>query len=186
MKITRISIQTPAELMKQNANWLMGLGVLMIVLGSLGMWAVTAVTMMSMMVVGALFILASLAQWVDVFWRRHWNDHGWRILVACLYLFIGWVMIREPAVASEVLTLYLAIFLILIGMIRILVALSSREFIGWKMLLIVGISSLVLGVLILMQWPSSALWVIGLIVVLELLISGWSYVFIGFALKRLS
>ena len=53
---------------------------------------------------------------------------------------------------------------------------------GWP--LIGGIAAIFLGFMILARWPISGLWVIGLFVAIELILSGWSYIFIALAVKE--
>jgi uncharacterized membrane protein HdeD (DUF308 family) len=57
---------------------------------------------------------------------------------------------------------------------------------GWGWFFIAGLAALVLGLLILLQWPFSGLWFIGLFVSIELMICGWTYIFLAFALRRAS
>jgi uncharacterized membrane protein HdeD (DUF308 family) len=51
-------------------------------------------------------------------------------------------------------------------------------------LLASGIVSVILGVLIWAQWPVSGLWVIGLLVGIQLLFTGWSLVMLALAARR--
>jgi uncharacterized membrane protein HdeD (DUF308 family) len=55
---------------------------------------------------------------------------------------------------------------------------------GWYWALIAGIISILLGVIIIAQWPISGLWVIGLFVAIELIFNGWAYVFIALAARN--
>ena len=55
---------------------------------------------------------------------------------------------------------------------------------GWAWILIAGLTAIVLGVLILMQWPYSGLWVLGLFIAIELIVNGWTYIFIALAMRR--
>lgn len=52
---------------------------------------------------------------------------------------------------------------------------------GWP--LISGLVSVLLGGMILAQWPQSGLWIIGLFIAIELLLNGWSYLFIALAAR---
>ena len=38
--------------------------------------------------------------------------------------------------------------------------------------------------MIVLQWPVSGLWVIGLFVAIELILNGWSYVFVALAARK--
>jgi uncharacterized membrane protein HdeD (DUF308 family) len=55
---------------------------------------------------------------------------------------------------------------------------------GWYWPLLSGIVSILLGGLIVAQWPASGLWVIGLFVAIELIFNGWSYIFIALAARK--
>ena len=54
---------------------------------------------------------------------------------------------------------------------------------GWWWVLLSGIMSIVLGAIILAQWPATGLWVIGLVIAIELIVNGWSYIFVALAAK---
>jgi uncharacterized membrane protein HdeD (DUF308 family) len=47
-----------------------------------------------------------------------------------------------------------------------------------------GLVSILLGAMIVLQWPVSGLWVIGLFVAIELILNGWSYVFVALAARK--
>ena len=54
---------------------------------------------------------------------------------------------------------------------------------GWP--LIGGIADIFLGFMILARWPVSGFWVIGLFVAIEMIISGWSYIFIALGARQM-
>jgi len=54
---------------------------------------------------------------------------------------------------------------------------------GWWWLVLAGAVSAALGVMILMQWPQSGLWIIGLFIAIELIFNGWSYIFVALAAR---
>jgi uncharacterized membrane protein HdeD (DUF308 family) len=49
-----------------------------------------------------------------------------------------------------------------------------------------GIITLLLGLMILARWPSSALWVIGLFLAIELIVNGWTQILVAVAARRSS
>jgi uncharacterized membrane protein HdeD (DUF308 family) len=55
---------------------------------------------------------------------------------------------------------------------------------GWVWMLVAGIVALAVGVLILAHLPSSATWAIGLLVGINLIMSGWAYLFLPMAVAR--
>ncbi len=97
---------------------------------------------------------------------------------------IGIEIIARPMVASAVLTLLFASGIILVGIVRIVMAIQLRGLKNWGWPLLSGIVSVSLGLIIAAKWPVSGLFVISLFVAIELIIHGWSYIFIALAAKN--
>lgn len=104
--------------------------------------------------------------------------------IAIIYILVGIEIIARPLVASAVLTLMLAVGIILVGTARIVMAIQHRGLKNWGWPFISGIISILLGLVIAVKWPVSGLFVIGTFVAIELIIHGWSYVFLGLAAKK--
>jgi len=175
--------KVPAEL-SRNWGWLFGLGVLFVILGGIGLGMVVGLTLASMLFLGVLLIIAGVSQIVDVFKSKHWKGVIWHALIAVLYILGGGLVIYDPIMASTLITAFLAGVLILIGVTRLLMAITLRHSRGWGWLLLAGLTAIILGIMILMQWPWSGLWVIGLFIAIEMLVNGWTYIFLAFAIRR--
>ncbi|MFZ4077146.1 MAG: HdeD family acid-resistance protein [Legionellaceae bacterium] len=170
--------------LQRNWGWLLGLGVLLLVLGCIGLGMTVGLTFVSMLFLGFLFIIAGFAQIIDVFKSHHWKGIVAHALIAVLYMLGGAMVIYDPILASAVVTALLAWMFIIIGITRLIMAIVLRHTSGWGWLLFGGLTAMILGVLILMQWPYSALWIIGMFIAIELIINGWSYIFISLAMRR--
>lgn len=169
----------------RNWGWLFGLGILFILLGCLSLSMVVSLTLMSIFFLGVLFEIAGVAQLIDVFGSRRWRAALWHALIAFFYIILGGFIIFDPVLASSIITLLIACTLIVIGLSRFIMALSLREHTtGWLFLLISSLASIILGILIITEWPISGLWVIGLFISIELLINGWSYVFFSIVIRK--
>jgi uncharacterized membrane protein HdeD (DUF308 family) len=106
------------------------------------------------------------------------------VLIGLLYVAAGIDIIYNPVRASEILTLILAGILIAVGVSRIIMAIQIRGAVdGWYWSLLSGLVSILLGGMIIAQWPVSGLWVIGLFVAIELLFNGWSTIFVALAAR---
>ncbi len=177
--------QTPSKSINRNWGWLFGLGIIFILLGSLSLGMVVSLTLMSIFLLGVLFEIAGIAQLVDVFKSRRWQASLWHALIAFFYMILGGFVIYDPILASSIVTLLIAWTFIVIGIFRFMMTISLRTHsAGWFFFLISSLASIVLGILILAHWPSSALWVIGLFISIELLINGWSYIFFAVAMRK--
>ena len=170
--------------LKKKWGWLLALGVLLIVLGTVGLWMSFAMTLATVIMFGALLMVGGVFQLLNAFQIKSWKSVLWHVLIALLYIAAGIVIFTDPVFASLSLTIALAWILIAVGLLRILMALQLRPASGWVWPLVSGVISILLGAMILAQWPTSGLWVIGLFVAIEIIVNGWSSVFIALAARK--
>lgn len=170
--------------LRKNWGWLLALGIVFIILGTIGLGMTFALTVVSLLVFGVLLLVGGVIQIVQAVKVKGWKSVLWHVLMAVLYLLAGIAVLTDPVLASLVLTLMLAGAIAAIGIIRVVVAIQHRDTKGWIWSLLSGIVSIVLGVLIYVQWPISALWLIGLFVAIDLIVHGWSYIFLALAARE--
>jgi uncharacterized membrane protein HdeD (DUF308 family) len=173
------------EAMSKAWGWMLAMGIVMVILGTLGLGATFMVTMATMFFFGVLILIGSGAQLVEAFYVQGWKSRVWHVLVAVLYFVAGITIINQPALASTMFTLIIAFTLIAIGGVRIIAAFQMRGVEGWVWMLIAGIAAVVLGTMIVAKWPVSGLWVIGLYVAIELIMNGWSMIAVALAAKKM-
>ncbi|CEG55798.1 HdeD family acid-resistance protein [Legionella fallonii] len=169
--------------LKRNWGWILGFGILFLILGCIGLGMVVGLTLVSMIFFSALLIIAGITHIVDVFKHRDWKGIIWQSLIAILYIVAGSIIFYDPFLASTLITAILAGLLIVIGVTRIIMAFALKDSTGWIWLLLAGITAIILGILILIQWPISGLWVIGLFIAIEMIVTGWTYIFIALSLR---
>lgn len=164
-------------------GWILAIGVLMLILGTIGIGATFALTLTTVMFFGILILIGSGFQLLDAFRYKGWSLIG-KMLIALLYLAVGFIMVKNPLLASTTLTLFIAWALIAVGIVRIIMAFQLRGVDGWIWTLISGIAAIVLGIMILNNWPESGLWVIGMFVAIELIFNGWGMIMLALAVKN--
>lgn len=169
--------------LQRSWGWLLALGILFVILGVVGVGMTVGLTLVSMLFLGCLFILAGFVQIVDVFKSHEWRGIVGHALIAVLYIVGGGLVIYDPVLASAIITALIAWVLIIIGITRFIMAIVLRHASGWGWFLFAGIVAIVLGVMILMQWPYSAMWVIGLFIAIELIVNGWTYIFLALGMR---
>lgn len=175
------------EVARQNWGWLLTMGILFVLLGTIGLGMTVTLTLTSIIFLGAFLIVGGAFQLFYAFKDRR-NRSGreltLNVLLALLYIIAGiWVM-NNPAMASALTTAMIAGFLAALGVLRIIAAFDKKPEKGWGWLLAAGIASLVLSLLIFLHWPSSALWVIGLFIAVEMIFHGWAYIVVALALRN--
>lgn len=170
--------------LSRNWGWLLAFGILSIILGTVGMGMTFGLTLVSVVFFGALLIVGGTFQLVDAFKCQGWKGALWHIVIALLYIAGGLLIVVDPVLASETLTLALAAVLIAVGVSRVMMALQHRGQTGWGWLVLSGVISIALGAMIVAKWPMSGMWVIGLFVAIELIFNGWAYLFVALAARR--
>ena len=179
-----MSLET--EVMNQISKkwgWILAIGILLLVLGVIGLGATFAMTLTTVTFFGFLILIGGGFQLVDAFREKGWSLIG-SILIALLYVAVGIIMVKNPLLASTTLTLFIAWALIAVGIVRIIMAFKLRGVDGWIWTLIGGIAAIVLGIMILNNWPESGLWVIGMFVAIELIFNGWGMIMLALAAKN--
>ena len=104
------------------------------------------------------------------------------LIVGIFYAIAGLYILFNLASAAVALTLAFGILFLAEGIFTIIMAFTNRvgNSMSWLMVLN-GVITLILGILVLNSWPSSALWLIGLYVGISLLFSGISLLAAGLA-----
>ncbi|MCF7985794.1 MAG: HdeD family acid-resistance protein [Thiohalocapsa sp.] len=169
--------------LEKNWGWLLAFGLASIVLGTIGLGMTYYLTQATAVFIGALLIVGGVLQLLDAMKCRGWKSVAWHILIALLYVVAGLITVTHHQIAAISLTLILASILIAVGILRAIIAFQIRPAKGWYWPLISGIVSLILGGMIMAEWPQSGLWIIGLFIAIELIFNGWSYVFVALAAR---
>lgn len=168
-------------------GWLLALGLLFIVGGTLGVLYAVSLTIVSVLVFGGLAMGAGAMMLWHSFTsgEDRWSGRAMHIAIAVSYLVLGGLLLWNPVSGSISLTIILTAFLVAVGIIRIGYAWRCRRQ-GWRWRLsgLGGVIDLILAGLILAGWPATALWVIGLFVAVELIVSGWMLVGIALAARK--
>ncbi len=172
------------EGLRRNWGWVLALGVALIVLGIVALGAAVLTTVASVIFFGWLLIAAGVLETLEGFWQRAWSGFFLDLLTGLLYLVVGAMIVGNPLVAAETLTLMIAMALIFVGLLRIALSLATH-FHHWVWLLINGIISVVLGVMILRGWPETGFWVIGMFIGIDMLFYGWSLVMLALGVRTI-
>jgi len=157
---------------KESVGWSIGLSVLMILAGILAIVIPPAAGIAVLAVVAWLLMLSGAVHLVFAWHTRSAGGMVWELLVGVLYIFVGAYTLLHPVAGLAALTLFLAIYLFVEGVLEFILSFSLRPMPGSNWLLFDGIVTLVLAILIWRSWPSSSEWVIGTLVGISMLFSG--------------
>ena len=169
--------------LRRNWGWLMAEGIILIILGVLGLGAVGLLSLASAIWFGAMIFVGGIVVLIDAFRHQGWKSRLWHILIGLLYLAVGAMTFVNPLVATASLTLLAGAALVATGVLRLIMAFQNRELPYWGWVAFSGVLSLLLGGMILAQWPASSLWVLGTFLAIELIFQGWAAIALARAIR---
>ncbi len=176
----------PAGLEKVRARWgwFVAFGIALIVLGVVAWIEVVAVTLVSVVFIGAAMLVGGVLQVGHAFMTKGWGGFFLHLAGGVLYVVGGFLIMDEPVTGSVVITLMLAAVMVVGGILRIVIALRHRELRGWWLGVLGGIVTFALGVLLYVTLPWSGLWVLGTLVAVELVMVGATWLQFGLLLRK--
>ncbi|MGW7051476.1 HdeD family acid-resistance protein [Streptomyces sp. NPDC054887] len=159
-------------------GWLAVLGVILVLGGIVGLVYTGLATLTSMLLFGWLLLVGGLVGLLQAVQSRGSNFFWLGVVVAALNLAAGIVVIRHPEGTAEALTMFAALLFLTGGVFRLVgsVVVRGPQF-GWT--LVQGAFGVLLGLLVLFDWPHSSLYVLGTFFSLALLFDGLGLIAIG-------
>ncbi|VVC75765.1 hypothetical protein AQUSIP_10590 [Aquicella siphonis] len=169
----------------KNWVWFLLWGIAIAVLGLFAISATALTTLITVITLGLLLVLGGVVVIFDAFtfWRGKGSGFYLHVLMGILYLLAGSILIKNPLAGSVSITLLLGIAYIILGLFRVIYSLSM-QMLRWGWSLFNGIITLLLGILIMANWPASSLFIIGLFVGIDLVFCGWAYIMVAIAARN--
>jgi len=155
------------------------IGALLAVLGVLAMMAPQISGIAVTVLVGILMIAGGIMQTFFAFKAETFGKGVLVFLFGGLGVVAGVIILMTPQTSLAFLTMLLAAFFVASGIIDIVLGFRTKPEEGWGWLAFSGALSVLLGLLIMAEWPFSGLWVIGFFVGLRMLVSGWVLMALG-------
>jgi len=169
---------------KQSVGWSIGLSILLIVAGILAIVMPPAAGIAVLVMVAWLLMFSGAVHLVFAWHTRTAGGMIWELLLGILYIFVGIYVLLHPVAGLATLTLFLAVYLFLEGVLELVLSFRLRPLPGSNWLLFDGIITLILAILIWRSWPSSTEWVIGTLVGISMLFSGAARLSLSLAARR--
>ncbi len=181
---TNPQVQKMPASLSDRWGWFVALGVAMVVLGMVALGHVVAATLVSVLFIAVLMIIGGIGQLIHAWRLKQMSGFVFWTIGGVLYLGAGVLALVRPETGASLLTLLFGATLIGSGALRLWIWFNNRAQRGWQWLALSGVVTLLVGLLIAFGWPGNSVWVLGLILGVDLLIQGWTLLFIGFALRN--
>jgi len=175
---------TPGDIVRQASTLSIVWGVLLIVFGIMAVGSPFLAAVAVNVVIAWLIVLAGVVHLMLAFRAHGAGSMIWKLLVGLAYLFFGAYLIMHPVLGVASLTLLLASLFLIEGILDIVLFFKMRSLGGSSWVLVDGIITLLLGLMIYLQWPSSSAWAIGILVGVSMIISGITRVMMSLAVRK--
>jgi len=177
------SPQVSAEIV-HNWGWFLFFGIGLAVLGIVAIVRSVAATVVSMLFFGWLLIIAAGIEVVQTVMAGRESGMFQHLVAAVLFGVVGLLIVWRPVVTAEILTLLMGAFFLVTGLFQIVGPVMSSTA-DWAWHVVNGIITVLLGILVLAQWPVSGLWVIGMFVGIDLLFYGIAWIAVALHLRAM-
>lgn len=167
-------------------KWFFAGGIISMALGLLAVIFPIVASVTISIFLGWILVIAGLAQSIHAFRVKKWKGFLLTMLGGILAIVIGALMLLFPAAGVAALTLFVAGFLLASGVFRSVAAFQLKPNDHWGWLLASGSLAIILGLLVIFQFPLSAVWFIGLLVGLDLLFAGSWLMMVAWTARKLS
>lgn len=176
-------LQAGLESLSDNWGWVFASGIAFVILGGIALSYSALTTLASVFVLGWVLVFAGIFEAMHAFKIPRWSGFLLELLAAILYLVVGVLMIARPETGAVSLTFLIGAFFLASGLFRIVAAATLRPP-SWGWLLMNGLVTLVLGLLIIAEWPASGLWVIGMFLGIDLIFSGTWLIMLALGVRK--
>jgi uncharacterized membrane protein HdeD (DUF308 family) len=147
-------------------------GVIFIIAGVLAIASPFTAGIALELLYGGLLVVSGAAHALDTFRTRSAENWIGHVLLAIVFILGGVLLLIAPAIGVLAATLLIAMAFIVQGVLQLGFGLSGRAPGNWIWVLASGALGVATGVLILLHWPSSAFWVVGVLAGVNLILFG--------------
>ncbi|HEY7456351.1 MAG TPA: HdeD family acid-resistance protein [Solirubrobacterales bacterium] len=174
------------EGLRRGWKTLLAVGIVAILVGCVAIVVPALASVATAIFIGWILIIAGAFLIAGAFAAQTVGSVIPRLVWAILTVIVGVYLIVEPDSGTLTLTLVLGLYFLFMGITRIAVAFGARGRQGAGLVGLSGFAGLLIGILILVKFPSSADWAIGLLVGIDLIFAGWTLTSVALVGRDLS
>ena len=161
-------------------------GFVVILLGILAMVMPFITGVAVTLMIGIILMASGIAQIMYTFKSQSFGEGLFRFMFGLLAALAGLSLVTQPGAGLATITLFLAVWFFVDGVISLVQGFRWRPSEGWGWMVFSALISIICGVMIWRQFPVSALWLVGVLVGIRLLFSGWAMVMLASVAKALT
>jgi uncharacterized membrane protein HdeD (DUF308 family) len=170
------------EELRREWGWLLALGIVLVLLGTVALVLEPIATVAAVMVLGWLMVISGVVEAVQAFRVRGWGGVFLHLAGGILGVLVGLLVVTHPLAGALALTLLFSALFTVMGLFRTVAAIRLK-YPNWGWAVFDGLVTLALGILLWAQWPTSAFWFLGFAVGVSLILRGWSNIMFAIAVR---
>lgn len=176
----------PLGLTRRITGWYFAAAVLFTLAGMFAIIEPAVAGLGVTLLVGWLLIFGGVTHFVGAFEGGGAKRVVLQVLAGIIYLVGGFYCLTHTLLAIGTLTVLLAAVITVGGVLEIVSYFRLRSEGASRWVLFNGLVGLVLGMMIMLHWPSSSVWAIGTLVGVHLVATGMTRLMLGLAIRRLA
>jgi uncharacterized membrane protein HdeD (DUF308 family) len=182
MTVSDQAAHTAMEPLRAKSGWIVALGVVYLIAGAIALSSVAMATVISVFLVGIMMLVSGIAEVVNAFQVKSWGKFILWLLLGALYIVAGILAFENPLLTAKLLTLLLGASLIASGITKIVIGFSMKAGASWVVVL-AGLITLLVGLVIVAQWPWGSLYILGIFLAVDLIFTGVGWISVGLGLR---
>jgi len=171
---------------RKNAGWLVAFGVLTVIAGGSAIAAPLGSGLAVVVFLGAALAVGGGARIIAAFGADSFGQGALAFIGGLLAVVAGMVMATRPELGLATVTLMIGTYMLVDGIVGVILAFRVRPEPGWGGIFFSGIVTVLLGLILLAEWPFSGAWALGTLVGVNLLFSGISTISIGMTARQVA
>ena len=152
--------RTAMEPLRAKSGWIIALGVVYLIAGAVALSSVAMATVISVFLVGIMMLVSGIAEVINAFQVKSWGK------------FILWLLLGASLIAS--------------GITKIVLGFNMKAGASWGVVVLAGVITLLVGLVIVSHWPWGSLYILGIFLAVDLIVTGAGWISIGLGLKTRS
>src|SRR5262249_17768053 len=164
--------------------WYLIQGAMLVVAGVLAIIYPVISSVAVIWLLGWVLVISGIIQGISLIGASQ-APHFWLQLISViLAAVIGLLFLRDPAQGLLTITLLLIVFFMIEGISKVVFALTIRPFANWAWVLASGFVGILLSAVLWASLPTTALWLIGVLLGIELISVGAAIGYLAWQVRR--
>jgi uncharacterized membrane protein HdeD (DUF308 family) len=167
-------------------NWVLLLiaGIIALLGGILALFNPLAATLTAVMLTGWVLLIVGVIEIVGVFSATGWGARLLSLVLGVLTVLLGLYILGNPIISAVVLTWIVGIFFLATGATKVILSFGLRGTGYFWAVMLSGIVSIVLGVMVLSNFPYSSASILGILLAVELISTGVANIALSLRLRE--